>query len=130
MIKSHINSLFSQQQCFALMLPAVSCVCMQTVGNLLFHNLKCLAVNLVIYRLDKVMLSVYSQEYPLNIHPSFFNEESSKAEAACISEVDHGLGEGEGKTIDMGLFLGTPVQRVRERWHQRDHSYSSRLKYM
>ncbi len=68
------------------------------------------------------MLSVYSQEYPLNFHPFCLNEPSSKAETACISEVDHGLGEGEGETIQMGLFLGVPVQRVREMWHQREHS--------
>lgn len=67
------------------------------------------------------MLSVYSQVYPLNIHPSCLNEESSKAETGCISKIDHGLGEGEGKTIDVALFLGAPVQRVRERWHQTGH---------
>lgn len=60
-------------------------------------------------RQDKVMLSLYSQEYPLDIHPSFLNEPSSKAETAGISKVDDGLGEGEGKTIYMGLFLGVPV---------------------
>lgn len=57
------------------------------------------------------MLSSYSQEYPLNIHSSLHNEPSSKAETACIGEVDHGLGEGECKTIHMGLLLRIPVQR-------------------
>ena len=57
------------------------------------------------------MLSVYSQEYSLNIHPSCLNEPSTKAETACISEVDHGLGEGEGNTMDMGVFLGVPKRK-------------------
>ena len=69
-----------------------------------------------------VMPCIYSQEYSLNIHPSCHNEPSSKTETACISEKQHGLAEGEGKTEHMGAFLGVPVQRVRERWHQREHS--------
>lgn len=43
----------------------------------------------------QVPLAVHSQEYSLNIHPSYFNKPSSEAETACISKVDHGLGEGE-----------------------------------
>lgn len=66
-------------------------------------------------------MSVYSQEYSFNIHPSFLNQPSSKAETSCVSEVDHGLGEGEGKTINVSLFPGVPAMKVRERLNQRKH---------
>jgi len=56
-------------------------------------------------------LSAYSQENCLSIHPSGHNEPSSKAETACVGKVNHGLGEGVGKTVHVGLFVRVPVQR-------------------
>ena len=64
----------------------------------------------MIKRQEKVTWSVYSQEYSLNIHSVLLNKPSSKAETARVGEVDHGLAEGEGETVHVGISLGVPAQ--------------------
>lgn len=59
--------------------------------------------------------NIYSQEYGLNVHPSCLNKPSSKSETGGVSKVDHGLGEGEGDAVHMGLFQRVPEQRMREK---------------
>ena len=56
------------------------------------------------------------------------NEPSSETETGCISEVDHGLREGVGEAIHMGLLLGVPAQRVGERWHRDEHKLINLIK--
>lgn len=57
---------------------------------------------------------VYSQEHSFNIHPSLHYEPGAKAETAGIGKVDHGLGEGECKTMRVGLFLGVPAHELQK----------------
>lgn len=57
---------------------------------------------------------LYSQEDSLNVHPPRHNEPSSEPEAACVSKVDHGLGEGEGETVHMGVLLRVPARSERK----------------
>lgn len=114
MIKSKINRLSSQQECFGLMLPAVTLPVHTNCWTSSLSQTKTSSfwlVNVLIKGQD----NIYSQEYPFSIHPFHLNEPSSKSETGCISKVDHGLGEGEGNTVHMGLFLGVPVQRADER---------------
>ena len=60
------------------------------------------------------MLLVYSQKYSLHSHPSSFNQPSSKGKRGSIREIQQCTGEGIGKTMHEGLFLGVPVQSERK----------------
>lgn len=92
-----------------------------TVHRIFFYNQKPSVIS------QKVTLSVYSQEHSFNIHPALLDEPSSKSVTGCIGEVDHGLGEGVGEAISMGLLLGVPVPRVRQ-IRETNHCNQSELK--
>lgn len=48
------------------------------------------------------------QKNTLKRHHILLNEPCTELEAACISKVDHGLGERECKAKDMSLLLSIP----------------------